>query len=223
MLEAGGWWDNTTDSTMLTLAVRSRRVAVRRTPDRPFGEFDACIGGLGDRRRAVHEGRGHQVRLVARAHARRAHQSLGAHLAALRARRLQAQEHRRPRRRLADLATTTSRRTTTAWTTLRRRSSAVAESLPQPSGRHVPPGAAGRAATSCSSSRRRDKLGIWCIPSRLSIITKPLNGRCACHYCGQCNRGCMTNSNFSSPNVLLIPAHEDRAADASSPTRWRAR
>ncbi len=51
-----------------------------------------------------------------------------------------------------------------------------------------------------------DKLNVTCIPSRLSIITKPLNGRAACHYCGQCNRGCATHSNFSSPSVLLPPA-----------------
>ena len=51
-----------------------------------------------------------------------------------------------------------------------------------------------------------DKLNVTCIPSRMSIITKPLNGRAACHYCGQCNRGCMTHSNFSSPSVLLPPA-----------------
>jgi len=47
---------------------------------------------------------------------------------------------------------------------------------------------------------------VTCIPARLSVITKPLNGRSPCHYCGQCNRGCMTNSNFSSPNVLIFPA-----------------
>jgi len=51
-----------------------------------------------------------------------------------------------------------------------------------------------------------DRLGITCIPSRLSILTRPLNGRSACHYCGQCNRGCATRSNFSSPTVLLPPA-----------------
>ncbi len=51
-----------------------------------------------------------------------------------------------------------------------------------------------------------DRLNITCIPSRLSIITRPLNGRPACHYCGQCYRGCRTNSNFSSPSVLLKPA-----------------
>jgi choline dehydrogenase-like flavoprotein len=51
-----------------------------------------------------------------------------------------------------------------------------------------------------------EKLNIPVIPSRLSILTKPLNGRPACHYCSQCNRGCRTNSNFSSPSVLLPPA-----------------
>ncbi|HMA40415.1 MAG TPA: GMC family oxidoreductase [Gemmatimonadales bacterium] len=51
-----------------------------------------------------------------------------------------------------------------------------------------------------------DRLRITCIPSRLSIITKPLGDRPACHYCGQCNRGCATNANFSSPAVLLKPA-----------------
>ncbi len=51
-----------------------------------------------------------------------------------------------------------------------------------------------------------DKLGIPLIPSRLSIITKNHNGRPACHYCGQCGRSCATGSNFSSPTVLLPPA-----------------
>ncbi len=51
-----------------------------------------------------------------------------------------------------------------------------------------------------------DRLKITCIPSRLSIITKPLDDRPPCHYCGQCNRGCSTASNFSSSNVLFPPA-----------------
>jgi choline dehydrogenase-like flavoprotein len=51
-----------------------------------------------------------------------------------------------------------------------------------------------------------DKLAIPLIPSRLSIITKNHNGRPACHYCGQCGRSCATGSNFSSPTVLLPPA-----------------
>jgi choline dehydrogenase-like flavoprotein len=51
-----------------------------------------------------------------------------------------------------------------------------------------------------------DRLGVTCIPARLSIITKEHNGRPGCHYCGQCSRGCRTNSNFTSPNVLIFPA-----------------
>ena len=50
------------------------------------------------------------------------------------------------------------------------------------------------------------KLKIPCIASRLSILTQPLNGRPACHYCGQCGRGCSVHANFSSPSVLLPPA-----------------
>ncbi|MBX6331942.1 MAG: GMC family oxidoreductase [Gemmatimonadaceae bacterium] len=50
------------------------------------------------------------------------------------------------------------------------------------------------------------RLGITCIPSRLSILTRPHNGRPACHYCGQCNRGCAINANFSSTGVLIPPA-----------------
>jgi choline dehydrogenase-like flavoprotein len=51
-----------------------------------------------------------------------------------------------------------------------------------------------------------DRLNITCIPNRLSVITEPLGDRAPCHYCGQCNRGCATHSNFSSPSVLLPPA-----------------
>ena len=51
-----------------------------------------------------------------------------------------------------------------------------------------------------------ERVGITCIPARMAILTKPLNGRAACHYCGQCGRGCSTDSNFSSPPVLLRPA-----------------
>src|SRR5258708_35756067 len=51
-----------------------------------------------------------------------------------------------------------------------------------------------------------EKLNIPCVPSRLSILTKPHNGRMAWHYCGECGRGCATLSNFSSPGVLLPPA-----------------
>jgi choline dehydrogenase-like flavoprotein len=58
------------------------------------------------------------------------------------------------------------------------------------------------------ASQAAKKLGLTVIPSRLSIITKPLNNRAPCHYCGQCNRGCMTHSNFSSAYVLIPPAQK---------------
>src|SRR6202041_2742446 len=51
-----------------------------------------------------------------------------------------------------------------------------------------------------------DKLGIPCIPNRLAVITKPTNGRPACHYCGECGRGCKTGSNYSSAQVQVFPA-----------------
>jgi choline dehydrogenase-like flavoprotein len=51
-----------------------------------------------------------------------------------------------------------------------------------------------------------NKLGIPCVPSRLAILTRSLNGRPACHYVSQCNRSCRLSSNFSSPTVLLNPA-----------------
>ena len=51
-----------------------------------------------------------------------------------------------------------------------------------------------------------DRLNVTCIPARRSVITKPLNGRAACHYCGQCGRGCSVKANFSSPDVLIAPA-----------------
>ena len=51
-------------------------------------------------------------------------------------------------------------------------------------------------------------IGIPVLSSRLSILTQPKNGRAACHYCGQCNRGCSVGANFSAGHVLLKPALE---------------
>src|ERR1700682_6452009 len=50
------------------------------------------------------------------------------------------------------------------------------------------------------------KLNIPCIPSRMAMLTKPLNGRAACHYCGQCGRGCQTASAFTSSQAMIFPA-----------------
>jgi choline dehydrogenase-like flavoprotein len=42
---------------------------------------------------------------------------------------------------------------------------------------------------------------------RAAILTRDHNGRAACHYCGPCERGCITRSYFSSVNATL-PAAE---------------
>jgi choline dehydrogenase-like flavoprotein len=41
---------------------------------------------------------------------------------------------------------------------------------------------------------------------RTAILTRPHNGRAACHYCGHCERGCTTHSYFSSPGSTLPAA-----------------
>ncbi len=50
------------------------------------------------------------------------------------------------------------------------------------------------------------KLGVKFIANRRAVITSPKNGRPACHYCGQCGRGCLTASNYSGSQVDVFPA-----------------
>ena len=50
------------------------------------------------------------------------------------------------------------------------------------------------------------RLGIPVIPSRMAMLTKSVHGRAACHYCGQCGRGCKTASAFSSSQAMIFPA-----------------
>jgi choline dehydrogenase-like flavoprotein len=51
------------------------------------------------------------------------------------------------------------------------------------------------------------ELNIPVIPSRLSILTKPVNKeRGSCFYCRQCGRGCTVYADFSSSSVLVKPA-----------------
>lgn len=50
-------------------------------------------------------------------------------------------------------------------------------------------------------------IGIPVIPSRMSILTKPINKeRGACFYCNQCWRSCKVYGDFSSSSVLVKPA-----------------
>ena len=50
-------------------------------------------------------------------------------------------------------------------------------------------------------------IGIPVIPSRMAMLTKPINdSRGACYYCGQCGRACSAYADFSASSVLCIPA-----------------
>jgi choline dehydrogenase-like flavoprotein len=203
LLEAGGWWDNTTNnSAMLRWPYQSPNRGAS-TPDRPFGEFDACVGGwdlpgepftraegtsfswwrarmLGGR--TNHWGR-ISLRFGPDDFRRKSIDGLGDDWPIT----------------YNDLAPYYDRVDELVGIF------GSVENLPNhPDGKFHP--APRPRCYELLVKQASDKLGIWCIPARLSVITKPLNNRAPCHYCGQCNRGCMTNSNFSSPNVLLFPA-----------------
>jgi choline dehydrogenase-like flavoprotein len=40
----------------------------------------------------------------------------------------------------------------------------------------------------------------------MAMLTKSIHGRAACHYCGQCGRGCQTASAFTSSQAMIFPA-----------------
>src|SRR6266545_1979336 len=80
--------------------------------------------------------------------------------------------------------------------------------LPQlPDGRFLPP-----MALNCAEQVVRDGVAkefggerVVTI-GRVAILTVPHGGRAACHYCGPCERGCITHSYFSSIGVTLPAA-----------------
>ncbi len=57
-------------------------------------------------------------------------------------------------------------------------------------------------AMTCAERRFRQgvrtKLGRTVTIDRTANLSRPLNGRPACHYCGPCERGCVTHSYFNS-------------------------
>ena len=202
ILEAGEWWDNTRNSKMFSWPYQSPRRG-RSTPERPFGEFDACIGGWNV------EGEPFTRAPGTRFDWWRARMLGGRtnHWGRISLRFGPDDFRRKSIDGLGDDWPITYDDVKPWYDRVDRLVGIFGsvENLPNhPDGIfHDPP------APRCYEllvKEASDRLGIWCIPARLSVITKPLNGRAPCHYCGQCNRGCMTNSNFSAPNVLLFPA-----------------
>jgi choline dehydrogenase-like flavoprotein len=202
LLEAGGPWDNTKDSAMMKWPYQSPRRGAS-TKERPFGEFDACIGGwelegepytkaegtkfdwwrarmLGGR--TNHWGR-ISLRFGPDDFKAKSHDGLG-------------DDWPISYDDIAPYYDKVDKYIGIFGSKEGLRNHPDGEFLPAPRPR----------CRELLVKEASDKLGITCIPSRLSIITKPVNGRSACHYCGQCNRGCATNSNFTSPNVLIYPA-----------------
>ncbi|MBI1983177.1 MAG: GMC family oxidoreductase [Acidobacteria bacterium] len=55
-------------------------------------------------------------------------------------------------------------------------------------------------------NRVKEKFGRTVTLGRSANITKPLNGRAPCHYCGPCHRGCVTHSYFNSAFTTVADA-----------------
>jgi choline dehydrogenase-like flavoprotein len=84
--------------------------------------------------------------------------------------------------------------------------SASHEGLPQmPDGKFLPP-----MSLSCGELVAKGiiekQFGWRVMPDRVANLTVPHNGRPACHYCDECQRGCHTASYFNSPSVTLPAA-----------------
>ena len=74
-----------------------------------------------------------------------------------------------------------------------------------PDGQFLPP-----MKMTCGEVRLREsaqsKFGRTITIGRVAMLTKNHNGRAACHYCGPCERGCVTYSYFSSPFTTVADA-----------------
>jgi choline dehydrogenase-like flavoprotein len=86
--------------------------------------------------------------------------------------------------------------------------SGTAEGLPQlPDSIFMP-----AMPMTCGEELLRDtakkKFGRTVTMGRTAILTRPHNGRQACHYCGPCEQGCVTFSYFSSPFTTVADAQK---------------
>jgi choline dehydrogenase-like flavoprotein len=202
VLEAGGPWDNATDSAMLKWPYESPRRGAS-TKDRPFGEWDGCIGGWDIEGEPYTTAPGNRFRWW------RARMVGGRtnHWGRISLRFGPKDFKRKSIDGLGDNWPISYEDVKPYFDRIDRLIGIFGskENLPnEPDGIFLPPPKPRCYELAVQQAARR--LNVTCIPSRLSIITRPLNGRAACHYCGQCNRGCTTNSNFSSTNVLVAPA-----------------
>ena len=50
---------------------------------------------------------------------------------------------------------------------------------------------------------RAVKIGVPVLLDRSAVLTEPYDGRPACHWCGECGRGCDVRARFSSLDVLI--------------------
>ena len=74
-----------------------------------------------------------------------------------------------------------------------------------PDGRFHPPMGLTCAETQFRN-RVKEKLGWTATLGRSANITKSINGRAPCHYCGPCDRGCVTHSYFNSAFTTVADA-----------------
>jgi choline dehydrogenase-like flavoprotein len=202
LLEAGGPWDNTKDSVMLKMPYQSPRRGAS-TVDRPFGEFDACVGGWDLEGEPFTNAEGTDFKWW------RARMVGGRtnHWGRISLRFGPDDFKAKSRDGLGDDWPIGYPDVAPYYDRIDKLIGVFGnnDNLPNhPGGYFLPP-----PPPRCYELMVKDaadRLNITCVAARLSIITKEHNGRMACHYCGQCNRGCRTNSNFSSTNVLIAPA-----------------
>ena len=204
LLEAGRAWDNTKDSAMLKWAYESPRRGAS-TSERPFGEFDGCIGGWNVPGEPYTRAPGTKFDWW-RARMLGGRTNLWGRISL----RFGPDDSKGKSKDGLGEDWPISYDDMKPWYDEVDRLVGIFGSVEglhnHPDGIFLPP-----PKPRCWEllvKQAADKHDVTCIPSRLSIITKPHNGRSACHYCGQCNRGCAVNANFSSPNVLVLPAME---------------
>ena len=80
------------------------------------------------------------------------------------------------------------------------------ENVPElPDGRFQPAMPMSCAETQLRT-RVKSKLGWTVTTGRVANLTRPLNGRAACHYCGPCEQGCVTHSYFNAAFTTVADA-----------------